>query len=95
MRTFILRSLRNTLLFSLVAFPFMDSSSLYAHGGRVIGGDSLRQRWVCRADAIDGSGLFFLGVGRTYGEAYGQAQNTCIRSRHTCTISCNPQFSYN
>jgi hypothetical protein len=44
--------------------------------------------WTCRAEATDNSGLFFLGMGRTYGEAYARANETCNRARRICRIDC-------
>lgn len=44
--------------------------------------------WICRAEATDNSGLFFLGIGRTYGEAYARANETCNRARRMCQINC-------
>jgi hypothetical protein len=46
--------------------------------------------WTCRADARDGSGLFFLGMGPTRADAYVRALEACSRQNRVCTINCRP-----
>jgi hypothetical protein len=48
--------------------------------------------WTCRATATDGSGIFFLGIGRTQAEAYTKALETCNRQRRSCIITCDPNM---
>jgi hypothetical protein len=57
-------------------------------GGR---GDNERafMWWSCRADARDGSGLFFYGMGRDQASAYVQALETCSRAQRSCMITCS------
>lgn len=62
-------------------------------GGGGGGGRGLRQStWICRATAMDNSGLFFLGMGRNYAEAYVRANENCNRAGRFCRINCQPQF---
>ena len=87
--------MKNLFSYCLLSATLAASTSVFGHGGHGSENDNnenhLRQRWVCRADATDGSGVFFLGFGRTYGDAYAQAQTICQRARHTCVIECEPQ----
>ena len=46
--------------------------------------------WTCRADARDGSGLFFLGMGPTRADSYVRALENCSRLNRVCTITCRP-----
>ena len=65
------------------------------NGGRSGGGRNEAdgvQSWVCRADANNDSGLFFLGMGRSQAEAYTRALESCSRARQQCTITCDPQI---
>ena len=50
--------------------------------------NNYRDRWICTATVTDDSGLFYLGIGHSYAEAYSKAQEACSRSRHTCITTC-------
>ncbi|MFW7378476.1 MAG: hypothetical protein ACOH5I_06710 [Oligoflexus sp.] len=57
--------------------------------------DGLRdwnEYWTCRADATDGTGVFFLGMGRTRADAYVRALETCSRMNKHCRITCHPEI---
>ena len=84
-----------------VAALLMIASSSFARGGDddIGGGFSRRpgggggggnfHMLSCRADANDGSGLFFYGMGRDRANAYVQALETCNRQNRSCTITCS------
>ncbi len=82
-----------------LSFLVFGSVTALAHNGGRGGGRGSRggldaddrhppRTWICRAEAMDNSGLFFLGMGRSYGEAYARANETCNRARRVCRINC-------
>lgn len=62
------------------------------HGGHGGFGSHNNTFYVCRAESTTHEGIFFLGMGRHYGDAYARAFEACQRQNMTCRISCQQQF---
>ena len=53
--------------------------------------DSGFRNYTCRAESVTNEGIFFLGMGRNYGDAYARALQNCTMARQVCTITCSQQ----
>jgi hypothetical protein len=81
----------------IVTMIALASNALADEGRRSSGSrglDGFNSQWVCRADARDGSGMFYLGMGWSRAEAYTNALESCNRQGRSCIIVCSQDMNW-